>query len=365
MASQYPLRSIRAERGSIWKGSRGGTVVDELLQKEGLIERYVEEGKNGEAVRHLFDLIVEHARRQDFFKAEALRAKIFEIDPLALREIVNSAEIINTARSRSIGYDRRYIWADLLHTLTDEEASALFLALEDKVYEPDQTLFERGARTNFLYFTNEGRLKLVFHRQGQEILLKTLTCGSIAGEDAYFSISLCTASLVTVTTARMSLLSHDWLLRWKAEFPVLESKILSYARKSGGVQDVLREKGLDRRTHKRIACSNTAAIQLLRTSGTPVGQVFRGSLADIARGGLSFLVRINRERTARLLLGQRLNVKFTHRTDCFHHEVEKTGLVVAVCPHAFEDYSVCVKFDEPLAAHILADIENYPERVSA
>lgn len=339
--------------------------MDDLLLREKLVERYVGEGKSGEAVKQLFDLIAEHALRQDFRKAEALRSRIFEIDPLALPEIVKSAELIQAARKQSIGEDYRQVWSRLLQELSDEEANALYEALEERVYEANHTIFERGSHIRHLYFVNEGKLKLIFHRNGQELLLKTLTCGSVAGDDAYFSISLCTASLVTVTPARVGLLSHEHLMGWKADFPILESKIRRYAERSGIVQDLLRERGLDRRTHKRIPCSNGAVIQIMRASGAPVGRVFRGTLTDISKGGLSFVVRINREKTARTLLGQRLNVSFKHHGECFHHEIQKSGTVVAVFPHAFEDYSVCVKFDEPMAMHLLADIENYPERDSA
>ena len=339
-----------------------GGAVSDPFQMERLVEQYLGANRRSEAVKCLFALIVEHAGRRDFQKAEALRDKIFEVDPLALREIVESAEIISEAKSRAIGEVRRRIWSGLLETLTTDEACALCFAFEDKVFEADRTIYERSTRTNFLYFVNEGRLKLVFHKAGREILLKTLGPGDIAGEDAYFSISLTTASLVTVATAGVSLLSCDCLLRWKSEFPMLEAKLRSYAERSGRLRDILREKGLDRREYKRVVTSNSASIQFLKPSGTAVGRTYKGVLADVSRGGLSLLLRINNEKTARVLLGQRLQVKFSHRCANSHHDVGKTGLVVAVCPQAFEDYSVCVRFDEPLASHILADIENYPER---
>jgi hypothetical protein len=103
----------------------GETAVDDLLLREKLVERYVGEGKSDEAVKHLFDLIAEHALRQDFRKAEALRNRIFKIDPLALPEIVKSAELIQAARKRSIGDDYRQVWFRLLQELSDEEANAL------------------------------------------------------------------------------------------------------------------------------------------------------------------------------------------------------------------------------------------------
>jgi c-di-GMP-binding flagellar brake protein YcgR len=126
------------------------------------------------------------------------------------------------------------------------------------------------------------------------------------------------------------------------------------------VQELLKQKELERRRYRRVALTGKAEIQLLKASGTPVGGAFKGSLIDISMGGLCFLVRINKKETARLLLGQKMSVKFVHSSDVFFHQIEKAGIVVAVRSHSFEDYSVHVKFDELLHKATVADIENYP-----
>jgi len=334
--------------------------VNELLQKEQMAEQCVRENRPAEAIGHLFDLIIEYARKREFPKAEALREKIFEIDSLALSEIVKSAEIIEEAKNQSIDRDRRDLWSALFNILTTEEANALYYALEDKIYQADQPLFEHGARNQYLYFINSGRLKMIHSRRGQEILLKTLSNGEIVGEDTFFTVALCTTSVITMTNTKLSVLSHDYLKKWKTELPVLESKLFEYSHRSVRVKDLLKQKEFDRRVYKRVPLPGKAEVQLLKVSGLPVGGAFKASLADISMGGVCFLVRINKKETARLLLGQKLNVKFSHSGENFLHEIEKIGLVVAVRAHAFEDYSVHVKFDVLLNKGVIADIENYP-----
>ena len=334
--------------------------MNELLQREELVNRCVRDNRPAEAIGHLFNLIVEYARRKDFAKAEALRERIFEIDSLALSEIVRSAEIIEEAKSKSIDRDRRELWSGLFNTLTTEEANALYYALEDRTYEADQAVFQQGSRNHYLHFINGGRLKLIHSREGQEILLRTVSNGDIVGEDTFFTVALCTMSLVTLTNAKISVLDHQCLSRWKTELPVLESKLYEYCQGNVRVRELLKQKELDRRVFKRIPLSGKAEIQLLKTSGVPVGGVFKGSLADISMGGLCFLVRINKKETARLLLGQKLNVTFSHHGDTFRHDIQKTGLVVAVRAHAFEDYSVHVRFDALMDMAVMADLQNYP-----
>ena len=68
--------------------------------EEKKVEAYLKEHKKEQAVELLFDLIAKQASSGNFAKAEALREKLFEVDSMALNEIVKSAEIIEAARNR-------------------------------------------------------------------------------------------------------------------------------------------------------------------------------------------------------------------------------------------------------------------------
>lgn len=333
--------------------------MEDLLRQEELVDKHVRDEEPEKAVSLLFDLIVQYVGKRDFSKAEALRERIFQIDSMALTEIVRSAELIEEAKSESIDRSHLELWAELHKKLTPEESNAFYYSLEEKIYEADQPVFSQGDRNRFLYFIDRGRLKMIYSKGGQEILLKTLNSPGIAGEDTFFNHTLCTTSLITVSRVRASLLSDDVLQRWKTEFPVLESKLYDYSHTSEKVEDLLKKKALDRRVHKRVPITGKGTIQLLKPSGTPLGGAFKGSLVDISAGGLCFFVKISKKETARLLLGQKLSIKFAHYSELGQHPVDQVGLVVAVRSHPFEDYSVHVRFDKHLGLHILEAVENF------
>ena len=64
-----------------------------------------------------------------------MRSRIFEIDSMALGEIVRSGEIIEEEKSQSIDADHRKIWAKLYDSLSIEEANTLYFAFTKAIYE--------------------------------------------------------------------------------------------------------------------------------------------------------------------------------------------------------------------------------------
>ena len=76
--------------------------MEDAVSQEKLLEKYIREAKKAPAVKLLTDLIARHAQMNDFSKADALREKLFEVDSLAVAEIVKSAEIIETAKIAAI-----------------------------------------------------------------------------------------------------------------------------------------------------------------------------------------------------------------------------------------------------------------------
>ena len=70
--------------------------MSDPIAQEKLLEKYIKENKKELAVNLIFDLILKNAQAKNFSQADALREKLFEIDSMALNEIVKSAEIIET-----------------------------------------------------------------------------------------------------------------------------------------------------------------------------------------------------------------------------------------------------------------------------
>ena len=116
-----------------------------------------------------------------------MRSRIFEIDDMALGEIIRSGEIIEEEKNQSIDGNHREIWAGLYDSLSTEEANALYFAFTKAVYESGETIFHLGDRKPRLYFFNSGRAKIVYYQEGREVLLKTVNPGEFAGEDTFFS----------------------------------------------------------------------------------------------------------------------------------------------------------------------------------
>jgi hypothetical protein len=100
--------------------------MQDVVSREKLLEKYLKENKKALAVKLLFDLIAMHARAKHFSKADALREKLFEVDPMAVPEIVKAAEIIEIAKIAAIDLVHRHVWSHFYDGLTKEETIAFY-----------------------------------------------------------------------------------------------------------------------------------------------------------------------------------------------------------------------------------------------
>ncbi len=328
---------------------------DPIANKEANIFRMAAQGKTEEAKQALFDLVVSCARNRDFATAERLRERIYEIDPMALTEIIRSGEIIEQEKTGAISRDQLQTWSRLLDKLTPEEFSAIYHELERRMYQPEEVIVNQGDRNDELFFIDHGSVKVSYTRGEREIFVTSLNAGEIAGEN-FFNPSFWTISLTALTPARISVLKQGSFARWHSEYPGLESKLRDFYERCNNIQDLLQKKGLDRRRHERYQLSRKVQIQMVDAAGKPIGRGFRGELADISRGGLSFLVRISKKENTRLLLGRNMRVTIPVAADPDQLHVD--GIAIGVAPfHLLEsDFSVHIKFNEPLAQDILQTI---------
>ena len=129
------------------------------------VAQYVQAGDTDAAVKLIFDAIVAAARRKDFTRAEALRNRLFDVDAMALTEIVRSGEIIESEKSSALDQDHLDLWPELYETLTDEEANALFFAMTEQVFEPDDTILEQGRHTTGSVSSTKGSSKLFLDKE--------------------------------------------------------------------------------------------------------------------------------------------------------------------------------------------------------
>ena len=213
--------------------------MDDPTTKENLLETYIKENKKDLAVELLFELITQNAKARNFSKAEALRAKLFEVDSLALNAIVKSAEIIEAEKIAAVDPIHLDTWSHLYEILTREETIALYYEMKSAAYEAQQIVFRQGEMNSNLYFIHSGRLNMFYHKGNQGILLKTLGPGDVAGEDTFFTQSTCTTSLMAHSRVKLNYLEKTVLRKWQSDASNLMNKLQDYCLKLETVKDLL------------------------------------------------------------------------------------------------------------------------------
>ena len=335
---------------------RIGSAGDDLTQQLKLVDQHVEQNDTKSAVKILFALIVKYAKEKEFSKAEVLRERLLEVDPMALTEIVKAGEVIEEEKSESIDQKHLDLWANLYETLSNEEANTLYYAMKSGTCNAEQTIISQGELNSKLYFVNEGQLKMVFHKEGEEFLIGGLNPGHIVGADSFFFISICTTSVIALSHVKFSFLEKEILKKWEDESPAFLSKLKDYSLGFDKIYDLLKEKGLDRRSHERVRISVKMSITRMDDSGLPIEEPVTGTLADISVGGLSFYIKTPKEKAVNMLLGPKLNMRFILPAGESQYQIDQNGTVVGVREHIY-DYSVNVKFDKILDEKIIKEIK--------
>jgi CRP-like cAMP-binding protein len=322
--------------------------------QENLLETYIKENKKELAVELLFDLITQNAKARDFSKAEGLRERLFEVDSMALKAIVESAEIIEAEKMVAVDPNHLDTWSPLYQELTKEETLALYYEMKAATFEVEQIVFQQGELNSNLYFIDTGRLNMVYRQGDHGILLKSLGPGDIAGEDTFFTNSTCTTSLVAHSRVKLNFLEKSVLQKWQADAPNLNNKLHDYCLKLEPLKDLLQKKQLERRAHKRYAVSGDAIVQI---TDTPEGKAFKGELSDISVSGVSFVMNTSPQ-SAELLLGCQLNLEFRLPQVSAELRIDQNGSIVGVHSQLFNEYLINVKWDQPLSADIMAPIKS-------
>ena len=326
-------------------------------ETEKLVSQHIANGDTNAAVKLLFKMIVQYAEEKNFIKAEQLRERMLEVDSMALDEIISSAEIIEEGKSQSLDPIHMQIWSKLYDMLDTEEKNELFYSMQDSVLGINKAVFSQGKLDTNLYFINQGQLKMVYENKAGDVLLYTLGSGQLAGQENFFSNTVCTTSLITLSNVNLKYIAKDTLLKWKMELPTLEQKLNDFCDGFPSATKLLQSKKMDRRALKRIKLSGKGLINLLNRAGEPIGKSFKGALSDISVGGLSFEIRISKEETARILLGRRISIALNVSKSIASQVIDQKGIIVGVYPFPFEDYSIHVKFDKQLDQAVINAME--------
>jgi len=339
------------------RASSAAEPSDTITTHEERIFQLAQSGNKEDAKRQLFDLIVAYAKKKDFQNAERLREKIYEIDPMALMEIIHSGEIIEEEKSSSIGMDLLQVWSSLLNVLSQEEFIALYHSMELRNFKPYETLVSQGAKNDELFFINQGCIRVSYLQAGiggeKELFLKNLSSGEIAGEN-FFDATVWTVSLTAVEPTQISVLKRSEIARLEQQSPGIESRLRDYYNRVRDIAALLRQKGLDRRIHDRFRKDRKFHLQVTGGNGRYLSS-FKSEMTDISQGGLSFLLRITKKENIRLLLGRKIKavVPIPAGGD---QKLHGTVIGVQLCDPIHSDYSVHVTFDHELERHSLQTI---------
>lgn len=326
--------------------------MSDILLQESEVAKLVAEGDIKGAVALLVSFVKEFAASNDFAKAEAFREKIFEIDDMALSEIVETAEIIEKAKTQAIDPSFSDFFIGNKDFFSEEEINAIYYATVIKTFTPDEYLCQQGEAGDSLYFVISGQIKSVFTKGRQEMLIQTLGPGSIAGADSFFSISVSTTSLAAITTAKVGVLSDEAVQSIKSKNPTILPKLKDYCLSFDRAHDLLVQKGLNRRNYERFKINGTLRFYVINNEGKIISNEHRGELSDVSLGGVSYYIRTANSAHARTLLGRRLLLRFGLPTQKGLLSAERTGVITGVISHMFNDYSVHVKFDKLLDSRV-------------
>jgi CRP-like cAMP-binding protein len=321
--------------------------TQERDEKEAEVDVLVKQKDTDAACRLLVALVTEYAKEKNFKKAEELYNRLYEVDSMALTEIVRAGEIIEEEKSESVDREHLEIWSDLYGTLSTTEANALYYSMKTKIFEAGEPIMEQGTFNSRLYFINKGEVKALYLQGDREILITMLMPGQILGQMPFFTASVCTLSMVPMNRVKTSFLETDVLKKWKNDVPALESRLYDYCMHNDPVKKALDEKNIERRTDRREKFFGRIKFVLLDKSGKSLGNAYSGEIADISVGGMSFIVKSPKKESIRMLLGRRLRVIFDLPLKSHQklHRIDQAMTVIAAQPQAFDDYSVHLKFD--------------------
>ncbi|MEZ4528758.1 MAG: HEAT repeat domain-containing protein [Desulfobacterales bacterium] len=381
-SAQETEKTDREKEGTASEEDAGAILPETEAPKMPAAAEYVSQfaGRNDETleasvVNMLFDAVVKYAKEKNFEKAEAMHKQLVDTDPMAIAEIIRAREIIEQEKKEGaeIEQDHLQIWSELYDSLTPDEANALYYALEEAVYEADEVIFRQGERNSRLWFIREGELKLIFRQGEKESLLKIAEGSDIVGEDTFFTLSHCTTSLVSLSRVKLNFLESSVLEKWEKDFPALESKLHDYCLRLERIHEIIRGKGIERRSRKRFSLKGTVSAHIISSAGTPTGKIFKGSLSDISEGGISFSIRTSSRKKISPLLGRQLEMSFAFPLALVQEldmgikfpgnesgiNVSVIGTVIAISYHYENDYSTHIRFETTLSDILLRGIEKF------
>lgn len=317
-----------------------------LSEREAEIQALVDQDKREEAGKVLYDLIITCARGGDLKNANRLRDWFYDVNPMALNDIIKVNEIIEEAMSGSISDTFLQAWSGLKKALGEEEFNALYHCLEEHQIDTGKKIVKAGSKLDAVFFITKGNVNVNCSSGDKTITVKVLEPGTMISENC-FEPSFWTVSLVSLSPVTLSVLRHEHLMDLYSRYPGIEARLTGYYAQFNDISRLLQDQGVNRRKYERFTVNHKITFQTVDQNGNIGERVYRGELDSLSRGGLAFCLRIVKRENRRMLFGRRLLVSVENDGN----RMEFTGTVVAVTIHDFQDhdYAVHVAFDREVA----------------
>ncbi len=328
-----------------------------LSAHEANVEQYIQTGKTERAVELLYQLAIASAKKGLFQKSESYRDRLYEVDSMALSRIVAVNEVIENQKSRLMPPDYRKLWATFFEKLSGQEANAFFFSLKKANVDSERIILRQGKPNDRLFLVRQGQLKAVYMDKEKELLLRKLGSGDIFGEDTFFSVNVCTATIKTLTPVSLSYIKYTDLEELGRKHEALASNLEKICTAGQSLTDVIRRKGIDRRAHKRYNLNCKVWFQLLESDNPKaLNRSIAAELWDISKHGLSFYFQSKNREAVRHLIGRPIGVKFNLNIDGENKTIATTGVVHGVDSHPLDEYSIHLQLNRPFSRDAMKTI---------
>ena len=301
---------------------------------------------SSEEAQKLFNEIKILAEAKDFVGAEKLRNTLIEVAPMALQEIIDSAEIIEKEKSFGIDPKHLALWDDLYKELSEEEKNCLFYSMKKIVVPEKKKILAKGKFNDKLFFIEDGKIAVYKTKGDKNILVAQLCRGNLLGEYTFTTISLCSASALTQSEVTMYYLKSSATDDWEEKHPDLLQKLTKFCDKKGNIDEIARRRKQEKWKYPRFSAQGNVTANLLTEEDEKTDKFFHGDIVDISRDGASFGIIIHNKKQARDLLMRRLHLSFA--CELANNEgikFDTTGIVVRVSFHHYSSYIIHLRFD--------------------
>jgi CRP-like cAMP-binding protein len=327
----------------------------DIREPEDRVEHYLTSGESDKAFALLYKLAVASAKKKDFAASETFRDRLYEIDSMALSKIVEVNEIIEAEKDKAVTSNDRNLWSPLFEGLSAVQANDFFLCLKKEIIEGDTLILEQGSINDRLFLVDQGQVSVFYSDHEKELLIARLGSGDIFGEDTFFSVNVCTASVKTTARTYLRTIDKATFAKLQATHESVESKLKKVCHSQRSIYNRLRQKGIDRRSFKRINLPTKISFQLL--SGNVAPRPVKAELWDISKGGLSFYFQSKNPRAVQSIIGQNIGVRFELKFRGKMKPIALSGVVHGVQSHPLDEYSVHLKFNRQLNDTTIKAIE--------